>query len=135
MAGSRSERWVLLLEGLLLVVKRKESKYLYKHHINVSACECECVCACVHVCMCVCLCVCRRACIRVCMRVCMCVRVYTWCWKSTSLLLLMLNFMSLNLYLQMDRMMVQDKGMNGEVNAIRVYEQHNMKDVTVLLVS
>ena len=32
-------------------------------------------------------------------------------------------------------MMVQDKGMNGEMNAIRVYEQHNMKDVTVLLVS
>ena len=120
MAGSRSERWVLLLEGLLLVVKRKESKYLYKHHINVSACECECVCACVHMCVCVCVCVCG-------------VRVYAWCWKSSSLLLLMVSFMLVNL--QMDRMMVQDKGMNGEVNAIRVYEQHNMKDITVLLVS
>ena len=32
-------------------------------------------------------------------------------------------------------MMVQDKGMNGETNAIRVFEQHNVKDVTVLLVS
>ena len=34
-AGSRSERLVLLLEGLLLVLKRKESKYLYKQHIHV----------------------------------------------------------------------------------------------------
>ena len=91
------------------------------------------------VCVCACVCVCVRAgmhaFVRACMCVCMCVHVYTWCWKSTGLLLLMLNFMSVNLYLQMDRMMVQDKGMNGEVNAIRVYEQHNMKDVTVLLVS
>lgn len=37
--------------------------------------------------------------------------------------------------LQMNRMMVQDKGTNGKMNAIRVYEQHNVKDVTVLLVS
>lgn len=51
MAGSRSERWVLLLEGLLLVVKRKESKYLYKHHINVSVCVS--VRACIHVRLCV----------------------------------------------------------------------------------